>query len=149
MGNWNEQQSLEQSYIRSQTSAWDQSIPFKQGPTAKGVPFMPQAPEPSACFQQIYDTLTAKLGGDRFSQGVKAVAAVERGIRQAKEHGDPRKIDQPTILESLATLQRLDPAIAAQTQDCLRAEASSLAPDCQTLLAELLDKSAVSLAVTE
>jgi hypothetical protein len=149
MGNWNEQQSLEQSYIRSQTSAWDQSIPFKQGPTAKGVPFMPQAPEPSACFQQIYDTLTAKLGGDRFSQSVKAVAAVERGIRQAKEHGDPRKIDQPTILESLATLQRLDPAIAAQTQDCLRAEASSLAPDCQTLLAELLDKSAVSLAVTE
>lgn len=146
MATWNEQQSLEQSYIRSQTSTWDQSITFKQGPTAKGVPFMPQAPEPSACFQQIYGTLTAKLGGDRFISGVRAVAAIEREIRGAKEHSDPRKIEQTIILEALTTLQGLDPAIAAQTQECLRAEASSLSPDCRNLLTELLDKSAASVA---
>ncbi len=142
MGNWNEQQSLEQSYIRSQTSTWDQSI-TSQGPVAKGVPFMAEAPKSSECFQKIYNTLIANLGGDRFIYGVRAVAALERELRRAKEHGDPKEIYQTEILESLAKLQKLDPAIAAQTQDCLRKGASDLqSEECKSLFVELLDKSA-------
>ncbi|MEI2689391.1 MAG: hypothetical protein V9H69_06650 [Anaerolineae bacterium] len=101
---------------------------------------MPQAPEPSACFQKIYAALTAKLTSDKFSYGLKAVAAIERELRRISESDDPKEIDRPLILESLAVLQKLDPALAAQMQNCLRTEASRLPQDYPDRLLKLLDE---------
>lgn len=149
MGYWNDKQSLdlEQTYIRSQTSAWDKDTEIKLGPTAKGVPFMPQAPD-AACFQQVYDELAAKLRSDQFSYGITAVAAIERELRRAREHGDPRKIELGAIRESLTTLRHLDPAIAILTRDCLHTKAATLSLECLKLIETLLEEDVAPFAQT-
>ena len=146
-GNDKQSLDLEQTYIRSQTSAWDKDTEIRHGPTVKGVPFMPQAPD-AACFQQVYDALAAKLRSDQFSHGIKALAAIERELRRAREHGDPRKIEQMMIRKSLTTLRHLDPAIATLTRDCLRTEASTLSAECLKLIETLLEEDVAPFAQT-
>lgn len=130
---------LEQAYIRSQTSAWNQESEanIQIFSTAKGISFMPQA-QGLACFQQVYDLLATQLRGDEFKYGLKAVAKIESELNWARQHKDPEAIDRSAVLRSLAVLQDLNPQIAAQTQDCIHKGADELSGDCRKLFTDLL-----------